>query len=526
MEKALEMGKTSAVGSFHLFIGVAASTIIMAVGTVVLAWFISPEEYGLYTIALVPSLMIVLFRDWGINSAITRYIAYLRAENKTEDIRSIITVGIIFEAVIGLTLSLISFFLAGFIASTVFNRPESASLISIVSVTIFSGALLTAAQSSFVGFERMELYSFTSICQAIIKTVISPLLVFFGYSALGAVLGYTASFLAASIIGLIILYVILFRKIEKTDSRKLEFSNALKMMLRYGVPLSISAILSGFMIQFYSFMLPIFCTDTMIGNYQIAAQFAVLLTFFTFPISTVLFPVFAKLESKNDSQLLQTVFSSSTRYSAMLLVPATMVMIVLSRPMIGTLFGEKWIYAPFFLSLYVVNNLFILLGNITLSSFLAGLGETRLLMKLGILTLALGVPLAFVLIPAFGVVGAILGLLVAGVPSLLFSLYWTWKNYKVKVDFKSSARIFVASATAALVAYLSVCFLGIAEWARLIIGGTVFLAFYLIIAPAIGAVTQMDIDNLRAMLSGLGFISKLINIPLTIVERILRFHYF
>jgi len=65
MEKAVEIGKKSATGSFHLFIGVAASTIIMAIGTIILARLMTPEEYGLYSVALVPSYMAILFRDWG-----------------------------------------------------------------------------------------------------------------------------------------------------------------------------------------------------------------------------------------------------------------------------------------------------------------------------------------------------------------------------------------------------------------------------------------------------------------------------
>lgn len=47
MGKVLEMGRTSARESFQLFIGVAASTVIMAVGTIILARLMSPEEYGL-----------------------------------------------------------------------------------------------------------------------------------------------------------------------------------------------------------------------------------------------------------------------------------------------------------------------------------------------------------------------------------------------------------------------------------------------------------------------------------------------
>lgn len=61
----------------------------MAVGTIILGRLMSPEEYGLYSVAL-PTYMIILFRNWGVNSAITRHIANLRAENKKEDIYDII----------------------------------------------------------------------------------------------------------------------------------------------------------------------------------------------------------------------------------------------------------------------------------------------------------------------------------------------------------------------------------------------------------------------------------------------------
>ncbi|MEJ5328343.1 MAG: oligosaccharide flippase family protein [Candidatus Bathyarchaeia archaeon] len=79
MQKILELGKVSATGGFQLFWGVALSTIIMAAGTIILARLMTPEEYGLYSIALVPTYMAVLFREWGVNSAITKYTASLRA---------------------------------------------------------------------------------------------------------------------------------------------------------------------------------------------------------------------------------------------------------------------------------------------------------------------------------------------------------------------------------------------------------------------------------------------------------------
>jgi O-antigen/teichoic acid export membrane protein len=524
MEKALEMGKVSAKGSFQLFIGVAASTIILAVGTIILARLMTPEEYGLYSVALIPSYMIILFRDWGINSAITKYTATLRAQNKQEDTREIIKAGILFETTTGIALTLISIFLSSHIATIIFNRPESSSLMAIVSVTIFSEALLTSSQSSFIGFERMGLNSLTIICQAIVKSVASPLLVFIGYSALGAVLGYTVSTIVAALIGMTALYLTIFKNIKLNNPVKTSLLKTLKKMLRYGVPLSVSSILGGFLTQFYAFLMAIYCADVMIGNYQVATQFAVILTFFTIPISTVLFPAFSKINPQDEHELLQTIFASSVKYTAILLVPATMAIMVLSKPMISTLFGEKWTYAPLFLTLYVINNLFVIFGSLSLGRLLAGMEQTKTLMKLSLITLACGVPIALILIPAIGIVGLILTSIVAGLPSMFLELYIVWKRYKAKVDPKSSVKILAASAIATATTFLILTFIASSDWIELAVGGAAFFATYLIVAPLIGAINQGDIHNFKVMFSGLGILSKLLNIPLTTMEKLSKLY--
>lgn len=101
MDEALKMGKASAFGSFQLLIGLAVSTVIMAVGSIILGRLLTTDEYGLYAIAFVPSTLINLFRDWGINSAMTKYIASLRASHKDEEVHDFIVAGLIFEVASG-----------------------------------------------------------------------------------------------------------------------------------------------------------------------------------------------------------------------------------------------------------------------------------------------------------------------------------------------------------------------------------------------------------------------------------------
>jgi stage V sporulation protein B len=519
MEKAFEMGKTSATGSFQLLVGVATSTIIMAVGSIILGRLLTPDEYGLYAIALIPSAMINLFRDWGVNSAITRYISSSRVSHQDEGIHDFIVAGLIFEVASGLALSFLSLFLASFIASTVFHRPESASYIGIVSISIISGSLLAASQSGFIGFERMELNTFTLICQAIVRGAVGPILVFIGYGALGAVIGYTLSFIAAAIIGLITFYFMLFKPLKKKRTRNSNITKTLKKMLNYGVPLSIGSILGGMLVQTYAFMVVPFVSNSMYGNYQVAVNFSVLLTFLTTPIATVLFPAFSKLDPYKEPELVRAIFVSSIKYTSLLLTPATMILMVLSGPMIGTLYGEKYVYGPFFLTISVIGTLLALLGNLSSGGLLSGLGETRMLMKQNLITIIVGIPIGLILVPTLGITGLIISGTLCGVPSTLWLLYWIWKRYGARADLQSSAKILAASAIAAFIAYVPTIFLNMANWIKLTTGLIIFLTVYILSAPIIGAVSLTDINNLKTIFSNLGFVSKIINITLSVAEK-------
>jgi len=522
MEKALKMGKVSATGSFQLFIGKVLSTLILAAGSIIVGIFISETDYGLYAIALIPATTMLLFQDWGIGSALIKYCANLRAANKEGDLRKTIIAGLTFNVATGLALMVLSLFAASFIASTIFSKPDSAFLITVASISIMFTAIFNVSQSIFIGFERMQLSTITTICYATVHGLLSPLLVYLGYGALGAVVGSTVAYIVSGIIAVTLLYFTIFRKLKPDPINNEYILQALKPMLSYGIPLAISVILSGGLTQLYSFIMASFVDSALIGNYRIATNFAVLLTFFVAPISTVLFPAFSKLDPRNEHQLLKTVFSSSVKYTALFLAPSTLAMIVLSHPLISTIYGGKWLSAPFFLALYVINNIFTILGTLSMVNLFYALGETRMLMKLNIITLCVGTPLAFLLIPTLEIVGLILCTILAGIPSMFIGLHWIWKRYGTKADFSSSAKIFLASAIAAITTYLFLTVFNAAAWLTLTGGVIIFLAIYLIAAPLIGAINQTDIDNLRSMFAGLGVISKLLEVPLTLMEKPLK----
>ncbi len=549
MDKALDMGKSSATGSYHLLIGVAVSTIIMSLGTIILNSLLPREGVGLYGVVLIPSSMINFFRDWGVNSAMTKQIASLRAEKREAEIHDVIVSGIIFEVISGTLLALGCFIASGLLASyLVPGVTEAPMLIGIMSLSIFASAIMAAATAIFVGFEKMMLNSLATILQAVVKTVIGPILVVLGFSVFGAVVGTTLSIFAGAAIGIVIVYIAVFRPIQKQKTGKCEIIKNLKPMIAYGVPLTVSNLVIGVMPLMYAFVMTPIAGTSLMGDYYTTTLFAVLLTFFTIPIATTLFPTFAKINAEAEPELLKTMFASSVKYASIIVVPATIAVMALSTPMINTLWPGKYPYAPLFLSVTVIVNLLAVVGNISLGTFMTGIGKTGNLMMQSLLSLGCGAPLlaylylsSKTLAPLEGATIGIIGIIFSAVPGTIWGLYWAWKNYKVKADFRSSAKILAASGFAGIATFvLLTIFLPVSTGfasaevmaaSRLLImfglaiGLALFLVLYLTIASLIGAINQTDVKNFRSMFSGVPVVSKILEIPLRFIQKIIRLRY-
>jgi len=540
MDKAMNMGKSSATGSFQMLLGVVASTVILAVGTIVLGFLLTRNELGLYGVALIPSGIINYFRDWGVNSAMTKQIASLRAAGGKEDkIHDVIVSGTVFEIVSGAVLSAICFAVSGLLASYL-KMPDASLLIAVMSLSIFAGAVISAAGNIFVGFEKLGYNSVTLTLQAIAKTAIGPLLVVFGFGALGAVIGASVSTLVGAIAGISIVYFVLFRSLGK--SGRCDIRKTLKPMLSFGVPLTVSNIVIGVSPLLFAFLMAPIAGTSVMGDYYAGSYFTVLLTFFTIPISTALFPAFAKVDVQNEPELLKTVFASSVKYTSILVVPATMMIMALSGPMVKTLWLGKFPNAPLFLSLIVIINLYVVFGSLSLGALLSGIGETGKLMLQALLSLTFSAPLFIILIafsgsltPMTGALIGIVGILLCSLPGTIWGLIWIWHRYKVKADFSVSIRIFVSSGIAALASYFTASAvqsnisgfgfsMRMSSVGSLLLGFVVFLVAFLGLAPAVGAVNQVDLNNLRSMFKNTGLVSRILEIPLGFMEKALKIH--
>jgi stage V sporulation protein B len=514
MTKTTQMAQTAAKGSIHLLWGIVVSTIVSAIGTIFIARLLGPENYGLYAIAINAPYLFANFRDWGINTALIKYSAQYHTQNQSEKIRGIFLSSTLFEIIIGLILTILAFILSGFLATT-FNRPEITPFIQIASITILTGALINNATAAFTGLEKMHLNSVMLIVQSVVKTGLIITLVLIGFGTTGAVWGYSIAVLFAALTGMLFMYA-LYKSLPKPSDAKLQILTNIKIMLKYGLPLSISSILMGFLTQFYTYVLAIYVIDNaVIGNYNVALNFVVLISFFSSPVTTMLFPAFSKLDFKRDSETLKNVFQFSVKYAALIVVPVTAMVITLAQPAIGTIFEDKYIQAPLFLALLSIGYLYSALGNLSISNLINSQGYTVFNLRLCFLNAAIGFPLGFLLISQFGVIGLIVTSLIVGLPSLLISL-------RVSVDHVSSAKILFSSVLTAILTYSLISMIALSSLIELAVGLIAFIFIFIFIALLTRTINRSDIGNIEKIVDGLGPLRKSLNWLLNLIERLMR----
>jgi len=531
MTKAAEMAKVSVKGGFHLLWGLVASTVISAVGTIYLANLLSSDEMGLYALAIAAPNLIGVFRDWGVNAALIRYTAQYNSEKQIFRTRKILITGLIFEVVAGIVLTAVSFLLSALFGN-LYQLETIAPLIQIASFTILISAFLTVAQAAFTGLERMELNSVTLIIQSIAKALLIPAFVILGLGIFGAVMGFTIALLIAGVTATLLLWL-LYKKLPASaphkpsfepphsETNKMEILANAKILLKYGLPLSIAAIIGAFQTQFYTILMGVYVTTDAVGNFALASTFVVLITFFATPVTTMLFPAFSKLDPQKDHEALKSVYQFSVKYAALFVVPVAVIVMALSQPAVSTLFGSKYASAPLFLSLLAINYAFTAFGSLSVGNFINGQGKTGVNLKLSLLTAAIGFPLSIMLTAQFGIIGIVVTTLIAGLPSLIISVYWIKKHFNLTIDWQSSGKILFSSTLAGVAAFALQSLLSFSSLINLVIGVTVFSIVFLPSILLTRTINTGDIENLRQMTVSLGLVNRFLNPMFNFVEKLL-----
>lgn len=512
------MIRGSARGSVVLLIGQVASNLFAAIGVIWVAGLLGDVSLGEVTVVYVPATILLLLQDLGLNIAMTRFGAQWRHEGRMRDLKILLRTGLLLSSFVAVVLSLAMWLAAPMIADGFLHEPTLEVAVRAASFLVLGQALINSTQAILVGLERMHLKSLAQIVWAVLKTVFSVGLVLLGLGPLGAVAGGAIAVILTGVLGILLVYYSLRPSVG--DGSSLTQGEALRILLGFGLPYYTSTLIAGGLSQVYSSLMTLYVARDLIGNYSVATNFGVLVSFLTTPIGTVLFPLFSKIP--RGSPNLKRVFQSAVKYTAFITLPVALGLIVVAGSLIDAIYPGTYPLAAAYMQLYLVLFVFEGIGGLSLGNLIVAMGETRVILWSNVVTVVVGVPLSLWLIPSFGIDGLIIAMIAAPKVALFYQLWWVKRTLGFSVDWGSSARLYASALGSFAVAYPVSNMLGLDGWLGLLSGVAVYGLLYLIISPLIGALTRADIADLSQVVDVVGPLARPLRVVLGLIGRLAR----
>jgi O-antigen/teichoic acid export membrane protein len=491
-DELVSVAEDSARGSFFLVSGTAASTVILAISTILVGRLLGSELYGMYTLALVIPNLLLLFTDLGIDQGIIKFTASLRLKGEAQRAAKIIKHGLLFKAIAGVLVFLVSYALADILASFLLQRPDMTFYIRIISTSILFQAIFATQTLAFVGLDKAEYTALAVNIQAFAKAIISIMLVLLGFGVLGATVGFVSGYVIAAVSTTAILFLLMREKQDPIDD--FHIGESLKTLMHYGTPLYLSALLTGFTPFYQSIMLSIFTTYGDIGNYNAAGNFSAIMAIISGPITTALLPAFSKIDSSTKRRI-KVFFKLANKYTVLIVVPIATLMIVFSTEIVQIVYGSTFQSASLFLAMYYFLYFLVGLGYLALNSFYNGIGETGTTLKINIIIFVTIAILSPFLTKAYGVPGLIIAFLVANGAGTIYGSYTARKKFQIEFATRSIIKTYLISA-ASIGPTLLLSLIHTSRLVTLIAGAAIFLFMYITLIPLARIVSAPELQRI------------------------------
>lgn len=516
-DELIQIAEESTRGSFFLAVGSFVSTVISAIGVFLIAGLLGPELYGVYSLSFAVPALLLLLVNLGVNEGLTKFSASLYAKGQTGELAKLIYQGIVFNSIVGVFFFFVCFVFSDSLAAYVIARPDYGGYIRLASFIILFQALFSSANAVFTGFYKMEFSALNSVITALVKVVISPLLIILGLGVFGALTGLVASYLAAAVFGILVVFIKIHRSLGKYNV-DVHFSENIKRLLQYGFPLYAATIIVGFYSQLQNVILALFTPNIEIGFFKAAQNFITLIRVISVSFSVSVFPAFARLDTK--SERLKSLFSLSVKYTSLILLPAVLLIIIFSREIVLLVYGSAYVSASIYLVLTVLQFLLVGLGLIVLGSFFNGIGETKTNLKVSLVNFAAFIPLALLLTQPYGVYGLLISNLAAVLVSTVYAAFMAKRKFDAAPNWIITAKIYLASFASLAPLFILQSFLQLNILLKVFLGALVFIFLYLTLLPLLRILSRQELINLKRAMGKtkpLALITK----PFFFYERIL-----
>jgi O-antigen/teichoic acid export membrane protein len=521
MSDLRDIATSSAKGTFILTLGRYSSIVASTFGVVLVARMLSPSEYGLYGLTLVLPRMFILLCDWGVNQGLVKFLSQHSSRKMSERVLGVGISGLVFKLLLGGICFITLFFSAGFLAKNFQGRPELEPYIRLSSFLVLFQTLYTTGFSILVGLDKMEGKAIMDVVQGLVKGILSPVLVYFGFGIIGAVLGHVLSFIMSAIVGLILIFLN-FKNVKGDIFLNINMKEEISLLVGYGIPLFVGTFFTGIVLRFRDLLLSWYISTEIIGNFNVALRFISLIGVITSSIGMVLFPTFSRFSFNEEGNRLRMIFQSSIRYASLFVVPIVFYLILASENVVELVFSGRYSFAPLFIKLLLIPELMVGLGSISTVRLLNSQGDTDATMRISLFSSGILALLSLVLVWFYGITGFIISLVLSRLSGVLLGLILVYRRYRFFPFLRRSGSVYVSSILASIISYFFSRTLG-NKLVQLTFSGVLFIVIYLIAIPFFGGLDEKDLDDLDVIFRRFWVLYPFIRFLIRLERRILLY---
>lgn len=364
---------------------------------ILLARRLSPEEVGLFFAVYTFFWFFAYLRDWGLPSALVRFLpGYVvrKADRKLSDaLMSVFLVQLFF----GLLFSVLFFLLADWLALHYFHAEEASLLVKLFAPIFLVIGLKTFGRSVLQGLQRMFWYALVYFLENALLVLALALLLVWSPTPLAPVAAYVLSF---SLIMLLTLGLIRAPLLAGRWNRPL-----LAPIFSFGLAVMIGGFASMVYLYTDTMVLTYFRPLAEVGVYNVAVTAAMMLTFFSRPLTEVFSPLVSELAAGKRQALLQRGVALSQLANLAVILPVGLFLFAFPESFLTLVFGAEYLAGVPWLRLLIVATFLLVAGLLNLS-ILNALGFPEASRDYGLAAAAINLVLNLLLIPRFGAVAA------------------------------------------------------------------------------------------------------------------------
>lgn len=376
-----------------------ASGILQLLTQVLTARLLGPAGLGLWALSVTLIRALGVLISWGLSEAIVRFGASMSAQGSAHG--NLTTRLVRFGTVLGTLGGVLVLLTAGWLATTIFHKPELAPVLRIMAPALAAFAAIEVLAASTRLTKKMH--------HSAIARDLGPASLHFGLIALcvAASLGLAAASIATSaayVIGAGFAWLVARRVRVRIESRGANDMST-SSILRYAGIATLVGVFGFVVTRADLLFVGIFLDSSSVGYYMAAVQLSLVFAIVMAAFSSVFAPMCAELFRQNEIDRLQALYRTSTRWALYVTIPFLIPLLIASPEVLGLVFGGRFVVAGTTLRILLLGQL-IHVGAGLIYTLLMMAGGEGLWVRLSGAAAALGIALPILLIPRFGIVGA------------------------------------------------------------------------------------------------------------------------